>query len=348
MYCRFRRHRLRDNRGAAYVLALTTLLVGMSFALAMLRAVGAYFAAEDFNRRKQTALNLAEAGVDYAFWQVHYQNRNLPYDSGVVQLNTGSFQVTVSDDGSRDPSTMLITATGTTTGDRRIVKRVTLGLLPYRYALCENGNLVCDRNVTCVSGSGGIRANGSINMTNASTFINTGAWATGSINASGTVTPRYPNSPPVAFPNINYDYYGSIATQVYSGNRTFYGLDYSGRTALILVNGNVDISGYYSGACTMVATGDITVSGSLYPANSASYLALITTGSISITGTAGWVDAVLYAHAPGGSGRIRIRRSTTVNGTMAADDYVFESSFSMARYSSFDLALMRQLRLPGA
>ncbi|MCX8052713.1 MAG: hypothetical protein N3B12_02810, partial [Armatimonadetes bacterium] len=121
---------VHGQRGAAYLLAVTTLMVGVAFALAMLRATSGCFIAENSRHAKRAAANLAEAGLDYAYWQIQYKGVHLPY-SATVPLTTGSFQVTAVDDGSRDSSTVLITSTGIVGRDKHQCRRVVLGLLPY-------------------------------------------------------------------------------------------------------------------------------------------------------------------------------------------------------------------------
>ena len=98
---------LAGKTGAAYVLALVTLLVGMTLALAMIRSSSSSFYAENSRYRKRAALNIAEAGADCAYWQVHWNNQRLPY-SADVSLGSGSFHVDATDDGSRQLSTMKI------------------------------------------------------------------------------------------------------------------------------------------------------------------------------------------------------------------------------------------------
>lgn len=119
---------LRGNRsGAAYILALTTLVVGVTFSLAMLQASGSYFLTERSQGYKQMAMDMAEAGIDYAFLQVNKHNQSVPYDFPTVTLASGSFHVSVADNAS--DGTMLITSTGTVKGATYTVRRVTKGAL---------------------------------------------------------------------------------------------------------------------------------------------------------------------------------------------------------------------------
>ncbi len=114
-----------NTAGAAYVLALTTLVVGVTFALAMLQASGSYFLSERSRSTKQQAMDLAEAGVDYAYVQINKRGQATPYTSPVVNLASGSFQVSAAD--LPGGATVLITSTGTVNGTSYTVRRVTKG-----------------------------------------------------------------------------------------------------------------------------------------------------------------------------------------------------------------------------
>lgn len=339
---------LHGNRGAAYILALVTVLVGTVLALAMLQAGNSYFRAENSRTKKQAAINIAQSGVDYAYWEVHYQGQPLPYTTD-VSSSSGSFHVVATDDGSRDPSTMLITSTGTCGGDSYTIKRVTLGLLPYHYAWCENHRINIANTITSTSLGRGMRTNDDIFLSSGWNSINTGLWSTGSIAAWGSASPRYPSSPPIAFPDINYGYYSSVASNVYNFDATFTSLSYPS-DGVVYVNGNSTINlttGKYRGAVTVVATGNITVRSSLAAYDSNSYLALITNKTITIQTTALSVDGAFYAHKSDGTGRIVVQGTTAIVGTVSSDDITTDHSVDIHRDSALNLDIMRRLRLPG-
>jgi len=338
--------RRKDERGAAYVLAITSLLVGVILALAMIRAAGSYFIAEDTRQKKQAAVNLAEAGIDYAFWQIHYNGAHVPY-SATVNLGNGSFQVSATDDGNRDRSTLLITSTGTVGRYKRTVKRVTLGLLPYHYALCENKN-ADDGDALYSSGTGrGFRANGRINFGHNWCNITTGGWATTTITCPGTLTPKYTNSPPILFPLVDPAYYSSIANYIYTGNPVFTSLNMPNNPAVIVVYGDVWIRGTYTGVYTIYCSHDVTINGNLTPGNASSYLAIIADHKIRIESTASSVEAVLYSHTSGNTGLIEVKGTTTITGSVAADDITTDNATAFQPSSRLNLSVFRQLRLPG-
>lgn len=116
-----------SRSGAAYVLALTTLVVGITFALAMLQSSGSYFLTERSQGCKQMAADMAEAGIDYAFLQVNKHGTSVPYDFPTVSLASGSFHVSVSD--IPGTATMLITSTGMVKGSSYTMCRVTKGAM---------------------------------------------------------------------------------------------------------------------------------------------------------------------------------------------------------------------------
>ena len=338
--------RAPDKRGAVYVLALVTMLVGITLALALLRTVGASFMQESSRDKKQAAVNMAEAGVDYAFWQIHYKGRKLPFFADVA-LTTGSFHVDAVDDGNREASAMVVTSTGTVEKHKHTIKRVTLGPLPYHYMWCENREIYDGDMLTNTGVIGGFRANGLIRLDHTYTNITTGAWATGTITASGTVTPRYPSNPPIAFPAIDYNYYQTIATHVFPSDKTFTVLNYAGGHADIYVQGNVTVRGIYTGVYTIVATGDIFINGTLSPGSPDSFLALITMKQIKIETTCPSLDAVLYAHKSDKTGLIWIWGSTVITGSVATDDFITDSPVTMNYNPKLTLGVMKQLHLPG-
>ena len=339
---------VNGRRGAAYVLALVTVLVGTVLALAMLRAGNSYYLGESSRAKKRAAVNLAQAGVEYAYWQVHYNAKPLPYSADVT-LATGSFHVDATDDGSRDNSTMLVTATGTCAGHSYTIKRVSLGLLSYHYAWCENRKADTGQVLTCTSQNRGMRSNDDINLSDNGNNITTGIWSTGTITAKGTATPQYPSSPPIAFPDIDYTYYNSIATVIHIGDTTFTSLNYPS-DGVVLVYGNATISlftGKYRGAVTVVATGNITVTSSVSYYDVNSYLALICDETITVQAGAPTVVATLYAHKSDKSGKITLQGVKSIVGTLSADDVSPNNSVDFRRDSGLNLDIMRRLRLPG-
>jgi hypothetical protein len=98
---------------------------------------------------------------------------------------------------------------------------------------------------------------------------------------------------------------------------------------------------------TIVATNDIKVSGSLTPANSSSYIALIGTKNMSIEGAAATVEGIFYCHNPAISSTMAVKGVTTVTGSIAADNVTTDHSVTLNPDPRLNLRTMRQMRLPG-
>lgn len=328
------------------MLALTTLVVGVILSMAMLRMVTGYSVAEDSKTRKQGAMNLAEAGISQAYWQVHYNKQALPYTSDLT-IGSGSVHIAATDDGNRENSTMLITSTGSYNGQTYSASRVSVGLLPYHYCLCENRDLN-EGDALISTGSGlGMRSNSLIKLDSASTRITNGAWAVGTITTNGSVSPKNASNPPIAFPAVDYNRYYSLANRIYLFDTTFWSLNYAGANVVILVYGDVYVSGTYNGICTVVSTGNIYVIGSLTKANSSSFLALVTTHKVYIDSSAANVQAVMYTHKSDNSGLVEMHGVKSITGSAAGDNFTADQTVTFTYDSGLDLQTMRQLHLPG-
>jgi hypothetical protein len=116
----------RGERGAAYVLALVAMTTGLALSLALLRASNGSFLAQSSRNNKDSAQYLAEAGIDYASWQIAENNHAVPYTADVT-LGAGSFHVTVVDDSAREVGTFLVQCTGTVGSSTFSSKRVIAG-----------------------------------------------------------------------------------------------------------------------------------------------------------------------------------------------------------------------------
>lgn len=112
-----------SRSGAAYVVALVTMLVAMTLSYALLSGSMGQFLFESTRCQKQAAGNLAEAGIDYAYWQVLNMKQALPFSADIT-LSSGSFHVEAVDDSARQPGAVLITSTGSAEGSSRTAKRV--------------------------------------------------------------------------------------------------------------------------------------------------------------------------------------------------------------------------------
>ena len=330
------------------MLALVTMLAGCVLALALLRAGYNSFLAEDSRIRKQAETNIALAGIDYAYYMVHHQGQPLPFVADVL-LDSGSFHVEAVDNGAVDASTMLITSTGKAQSSSGVtIKRVTLGLLPFHYTWCENASISSTSPITNTDSERGFRTNGDVYLLSFNNNITSGVWSVGPIINLGRVSPKISGNPRVAFPEINFNYYRSIADYYYNNNVQINSLNFTYDT-LIVINGNAVINltqQKYRGVVTIVCSGDISVQSSLNPSDTNSYLSLITTKSIIFQSGALNGTGVFYAHHPNNTGSIQLKGQTTITGTIAADDIIHNGKVDISRGSrSFDA--LRRSRLPG-
>jgi hypothetical protein len=339
-------YKVHTNHGAAYVLALTTLLVGVILGLAMLRSSNSYYMAEYSRQKKQAAVNLAEAGADYAYWKVHYQGQKLPYTADLT-TSSGNIHIEATDDGNRAASTMLITSKGTVGKHSQKIKRVMLGPLPYHYAVCENQKLEdADAIINNNTVVGGVRTNDLINLTHSGTSITTGAWAVNTISTTGSISPRYPSSPPVLFPTIDNSNYSSIADRKYYGD-TWINFPLYGFSGVIYVVGKAYVWGLYTGVNTVVSTDDLVVIGMLKGATSSSYMALLSTKRIRVANSSNEVQAIMYSHNSSNTGVVEVNDWPYITGSIATDNLTTAQNLVIAGDPRLTVGVMRQLRLPG-
>ena len=346
----------RNERGAAYVLAITALIVGLILRLALLRSSNAGFLSEASRVDVGRAKYMAESGVEYAAWQVEINDVSVPYTADVT-LTGGSFHVTAADDGAREDDAVLITSTGTASGSaytaKRVIKSDNVVYLPYDYAWCRNTNLSgISLLITITSGTRGMHANGSISLSNSGNNITTGAWATGSITYGGTMTPRYPNSSSVQFPTIDINYYRSVANVIYESDHTFSNAELNvTQPTLIFVNGlanlpSTDIT--YTGMITIVATGTIAWNVNISRANDNSYLALVSETGTTSGVSASSMCAILYSHNSGNTGRVWWKKSITVTGSLCSDiNTVSGSAITLQNDPRMTRDILAQMHLPG-
>jgi hypothetical protein len=344
--------RLREERGAAYVLAITTLIVGLTLALALLRSANGLFISESGRVDVGQAKYAAEAGVDYAAWRVLTKHTALPYTADVT-LTGKSFHVTAVDDSARAAHAVLITSVGTAAGTTYKRKRVveTVDPLPYDYVWCQSTNINSPQTTIVTTATRGIRANGTINMPSGGNDITEGTWATGSINTSGTVTPKCPNSASVTFPAIDNNHYRFAANIYYNSDHTFYDgqLSYAQPT-LIFVEGIATLQCHnYTGMVTIVASGTIKQTVDIVAANQNSYLALISTVGFDTSNTSVHsLQAVVYVHNSTKTANARWRDIMHFTGSVGMDTVTvagvsatFDTDFRVSH------SILQQLQLPG-
>lgn len=339
---------VRNRKGAAYVLACVTLLVGLTLALALLRMVGGGMRAEISRNGKAAAADMAEAGTAYAGWRTTQGALILPYTQDVT-LSNGSFHIDMVDDSARSVRSILVTSTGYCKGQEYQIKRCIYdqgNRLPYDYAWCVQSRIIVYRRVLCCTTPGGIRSNGRISLTGAGNNITMGAWANGSISGWGTITPVYPYYGRIDFPAVNLAHYKSIATVVRNTNVTFSGFD-APTPQVIYVHGTVKLNaGTYNGLTTIVCDNTVTVSGAFLRANSNSYLAIITTKQLDLSAN---LDAAVYCHNWGNTATLNMKvNGLTINGCAACDVVALAGQPNTFNHDpGLTADVMAQLCLPG-
>jgi len=324
-------------------------------ALATFEMGSAYFLAASSRGNKQAAIDLAEAGLDYAFWQVKNNHAVLPYTAN-VSLNTGAIQITAVDDSLDVPTGMLVTSTATRGAYSYTAMRVMSAQsdaleLPYAYLWCQDANISSSAAIHASGGSRGMRCNGNINLSNAGTSVSNGAWATGTITTTGSISPQYPGSIQLDLPQPSADYYRSIATETHAGGDTISSLQYHGGAAVVYVSGSCTLSpsgsGKYNGVVTIYAEGVITIMGDLRPQNGSCHIAVISGTGMVVNTDGANLQAVLYA-SNGGTGYISIVGNASITGCIAADSIsTVSSTITLNTDSSLDTPTLQALHLPG-
>ena len=331
---------LASRRGSVFLLAMaaliTLLLLGTSLIQTSIQ--GLSFASKD--RRHMEAFCLAESGVDMAITKLYedYDGINAALatsgtysDSFSLAQGDVSYTVTAPHQGIAD--SCLIVSDSTTWAGKRVRIRVVASYEVDPSRVFE-GAIFCDSPLRFngaggvypdADGTGGdIYAHGDI-VFNGTSF---GMSADGSIYTTGTTnwvpaevpsTHEHENIAPLQMPVIDLDYYQSIATTVYNGNKTFGSSDMVNLSGVIFVKGNVRISGSYTGQAVIVATGTITVTGNVETSNpSTDTLALLSPKSIKISGNS-TVHGLVYAHSVVNDAETTLSGNITVYGAIVSD-----------------------------
>jgi cytoskeletal protein CcmA (bactofilin family) len=273
-------------------------------------------------KKETDALNLAEAGIDYAAWKLyHDRNMPLPVTWTRSDLDVGTFTVTASVYDAPN-NTVMVNSTGTTQGWPAQVK-VIGKFLPtgpdeqnavFGYGLFSNADMT-------VSGSfnitGHVHSNGNVTAKGGAT-VDGNVEATGTYNSqgnpniSGTTTS---GAPRVAMPTIDLAYYLSKATTILNGDQTLNGASLDGVT---YINGNASIHGQFSGKGVIVVTGSVEINANCSLAQSGDEFAIVSAGSVRVNGTC-TIDGWIYTHNVDVPGAFAGNGNATINGGVIAD-----------------------------
>jgi cytoskeletal protein CcmA (bactofilin family) len=331
---------LASKRGSVFLLAMVALIVLLLLGTSLIQTSiqGLAFASKD--RRNTEAFCLAESGVDMAITKLYedYDGINAtiaaggPY-SDSFSLSQGSVSYTVTAPYQGIADSCLIVSDSTTWTGRQARIRV-IACYERDVSRVFEGAIFCDSPLR-LNGSGGvypdssgeggdIYAHGDITFNGTSfTMSSDGSvFTTGTTNWVPSQVPSthvHENIATLTMPVIDLDYYRSIATKVYSGNKTFNSGDLTGLSGVIYVNGNVKISGNYTGQAVIVATGTITVTGNVETSNpTTDTLALLSPKSIKINGNS-TVHGLVYAHSVVDDAEVTLSGNITVYGAIVSD-----------------------------
>jgi hypothetical protein len=330
-------------QGSVFLLAMVALITLMILGTSLVDSAVQGLSRASKDLRKQEAANLAESGVDMALCKLYdgYDNINETLEAGnaytstvALPQGTASYTVTAPYNGIADTCLIVSDATSWTNKHvqvrviasyRRDVSRVFEGAIFSNSPLTLNGSGAVYPDA---SGEGGqIYAKGDITFKGTSfTMADEGAiYTTGTTNWVPSEVPAtsvYQNIAPVPMPVIDLDYYRSIATTVYtpgSSGKTFNTANMVGLTGVIFVNGDVSISGTYTGNALIVATGNVKITGSVTTSNpDTSAIAIITTKSVKISGNA-TIDGLIYSHNVTQDATATIGGNVDINGAIVAD-----------------------------
>lgn len=137
-----RRQSRRGQRGSVAVAAIVALAVGLTVSVGMLMAGEGARASGHHKARTRAARLMAEAGIEYGYWQYCYNRVALPY-TGSRSLSGGAFSVSVSDGNTAIQRSVKIVSTGTVGADAATVTRVFLD--PF-YTVKITGTVFTDPN----------------------------------------------------------------------------------------------------------------------------------------------------------------------------------------------------------
>lgn len=359
-----RRGNATGQRGSVAMIAIITMVVVFILAIGLLSLGNSVRLSGKRQITRSGALTMANAGIEYGFWQSYYRGASLPQTFSLNSSRNGfalKFTVVVTDNSTVVPGTIKLVSTGTQNRESRTVTRVMVAYTPtaFDYALCSNSNLsVAGPVVTGASGANGdIQANGNLSLKNIATKVNGDATAAGTISVTSVTGTATPGAPTAAFPALDTSTTGPyylnagrrfLSSQNWSGF-SFQPPNADGTFEVVYVNGSVTLRpGTYTGSGTIVATGTITLAGTVAPTFPSDKMAFLSTSGFSFT-SSGPVTGFLYADngsdTAGLSGGAGITPTVT-SGSLAADT-VSAGAVTVTHDPAMNVSLGRQLHLPG-
>lgn len=305
------------------------LLTAMSF-LVMVLALGGVMVQQAIHelavasraKRETRAFNLAEAGVDYAAWQL-YNNPSTILPATWARSDLGGGTFTVEADYYPDTTdAIVLTSSGNSQGWTSQVKVIGMFLdaggagqnAAFDHALFSDVDLAMSGNFDI---EGDVHSNGNATV-QGSVAIAGDLSACGSVGIKGNpdIGGVIPGADRVSMPTVDLQYYRSVATDVYTGGHTF-----NGNTTLdgvVFVEGEASINANFSGTGVIVVDGDVHINGNATLESEADEFAIVSTGSVRVNGNCtieGWV----YTHNVDVPGVFHGNGNADITGGVAAD-----------------------------
>jgi len=307
--------------------------------------------------RGRGARAMAEAGIEYGYWQVAYNNAALPYTAS-RSLGNGNFSVTVTDNSTNISQTYQITGTGTLNGETyqstRVVQNKAAGGNVCDYALCSIGDISSNKVNTGSGGANGdIRSNGNIQLWSANASVNGDAYAGGSCSITTITGSSHANYASLTFPSVNLAYYQGIANRTFNGSVSWSGFTFLTANEVVYVNGDVNFNtGTISGTGTLVISGRFNFNGNLSYGLSTDRMAGISIQGANVNGSCSSLVGIYYCHDSSNDSTVILAPPLTVSrGSFTADKFIFNSGgghqITILRDPGMNASVGQQLHLPG-
>lgn len=270
-----------DERGVVFLIAIFAVALVFLLGSAVVGATTGDLSIAHNARRGEAALNVAEAGLEYAR---HYLTI-YPYYNGTLGPKTvgeGSFTATVTSDGRnatvrstgtagtarRAIEVKLLVGQGTNLNNKALIVNAQLTSFSKLFIYGDvyvNGDVVTDKdlNIVDMAPTGPVNGQGDLFIGVGHTIIDPG----NKLSVDGSI---FYNQDIALPPMPSLDYYRTYATSRLTGPQTFEGvLDLTlAQNRLILVEGDVHLGGgsafTVKGRGTIVATGDIWIDNKSY------------------------------------------------------------------------------------
>ncbi len=210
------RKSLTVNRsGQMLVIAVIFITVALVLTTSLFSRLAAFLKFGSNSILREQALNVAEAGIDNALWQLNKTAGAYTGESNTQVGSTGTFTVTVTN---KNANVKIITATGyipnnTNPRAKKTIKAnavINTSTIAFHYAVQSENGGVNMANSSTINGS--LYSNASITGSGSST-INGDAYAVGTISSPDpTVTgTKHPNASPAPVPTVDYQYWKNAA-----------------------------------------------------------------------------------------------------------------------------------------